>query len=87
MTEHDTQLLKERDQQLVRLHLIDGEVVTARVLFVSETEQDVIVDLISSANISRYSRRTTYNLNFSTSSKIIVSVEPIPDAGNHQKEM
>jgi hypothetical protein len=86
MTEHDTQLLEERDQQLVRLHLIDGEVVTARVLFVSETEQDVIVDLISSTDIGRYPKDDVQP-KFQYEFKDIASVEPIPDGGNHQKEM
>jgi hypothetical protein len=54
MTEHDVQLLKDNDQKVVRLRLNDGETVIAKVLFVSETEQDVIVDLISSTNITKY---------------------------------
>ena len=56
MTDHGVQFLKENDHRLVRLYMDDGEVVTGRVLFVSETEQDVIMDLISSTNIGRYEK-------------------------------
>jgi hypothetical protein len=56
MTDDEVKFLKEHDQQIVRLHLKDGEVVKAKILFVSETEQDVIVDLISSTNIARYQK-------------------------------
>ena len=54
MTEQDIHLLKDNDQKIVRLHLSDGEIATVKVLFVSETEQDVIVDLLFSTNITRY---------------------------------
>ena len=56
MTDDEVKFLKEHDQQILRLHLKDGEVVKAKILFVSETEQDVIVDLISSTNIARYQK-------------------------------
>ena len=56
MTDDEVKFLKQHDQQIVRLHLKDGEVVKAKILFVSETEQDVIVDLISSTNIARYQK-------------------------------
>lgn len=54
MTSRDLQILKEHDQGTVRLHMNDGEVVRVKVLFVSETEQDVIVDLLSSTNLDLY---------------------------------
>lgn len=56
MTESDIEMLKANDLRVVRLYLDDGEVVTAKVLFVSETEQDVIVQLISSTKIARYEK-------------------------------
>jgi|HubBroStandDraft_4_1064222.scaffolds.fasta_scaffold86641_2 hypothetical protein len=76
MTEHDVQLLKDNDQKIVRLRLTDGEVVTAKVLFVSESEQDVIVDLLSSTNITRYPKddeQPAFQYRF----RDIVTVEPI----------
>ena len=54
MTEKDIQLLKANYGKRVRLRLSDGEIVTVKVLFVSESEQDVIVDLLSSTNMARY---------------------------------
>jgi hypothetical protein len=56
MKEQDIQLLKDNDHRTVRLHMDDGEVVTAKVLFVSETEEDVIVQLISSTKLERYEK-------------------------------
>jgi hypothetical protein len=56
MTENDIEILKQNDHRVVRLHMHDGEIVNARVLFVSETERDVIVDLISSTSIERYEK-------------------------------
>jgi hypothetical protein len=76
MTERDIQLLKDNDQKIVRLRLTDGEVVTAKVLFVSESEQDVIVDLLSSTNITRYPKddiQPTFQYRF----RDIMTVEPI----------
>jgi hypothetical protein len=80
MTEHDIQLLKDNDQKMLRLHLTDGEVVTVKVLFVSESEQDVIVDLISSTNITRYPKddiQPAFQYRF----RDIVMVEPIANDG------
>jgi hypothetical protein len=54
MTARDLKLLKESDHKTVRLHLTDGEVVTVKVLFVSDSEEDVIVDLLSSTRLARY---------------------------------
>jgi hypothetical protein len=56
MTDNDIQILRERDGKPVRLHMTDGEIVTAKVLFVSETENDVIVHLISSTRVERYEK-------------------------------
>jgi hypothetical protein len=56
MTEEDLRRLKSHDGRLVRLHLKDGEDITAKVLFVSETERDVIVDLVSSTRVATYSK-------------------------------
>jgi hypothetical protein len=75
MTDDDLRLLKECDQKIVRLHLDDGEIVTAKVLFVSETEQDLIVDLISSTDIERY-EKTDVQPAFQIQFKDIVRVEP-----------
>jgi hypothetical protein len=78
VTEDEIKFLKDHDHQTVLLHLKDGEVVKAKILFVSETEQDVIVDLISCTNIARYQKddvQPTYQYLF----KDIKSVEPDPE--------
>jgi len=75
MTQQDLESLKENDHKIVRLHLDDGEVVTAKVLFVSETEEDVIVDLISSTKVERY-EKTDVQPAFQYAFKNITCVEP-----------
>ena len=78
MTQRDLDLLKENDQKIVRLHLDDGEVVTAKVLFVSEIEEDVIVDLVSSTNVERYEKSDVQPA-FQYAFKDILCVEPLSD--------
>ena len=78
MTEKDIQVLKDNDHKIVRLHLSDGEVVIVKVLFVSESEQDVIVDLISSTNITRYPKDDVQPA-FQYTFQDIVVVEPTSD--------
>jgi hypothetical protein len=75
VTEDEIKFLKDHDHQVVLLHLKDGEVVKAKILFVSETEQDVIVDLISSSNITRYQKDDVQPA-FQYSFKDISWVEP-----------
>jgi hypothetical protein len=75
MTDNDIRLLKENDGKVVRLHMTDGEVVTARVRFVSETEEDVIVDLLSSTMLERY-EKTDVQPAFEYEFKDIAWVEP-----------
>ena len=43
---------------IVRLWCTDGEVILARIRFVSKTQGDVIVDVLESTHLSRY---PTYN--------------------------
>jgi len=80
VTEDEIKFLKDHDHQTVLLHLKDGEVVKAKILFVSETEQDVIVDLISSTNIARY-QRTMFNRLTSIYSKTSNRLSPILKKG------
>ena len=78
MTHLDLELLRQNDQKVVRLHLDDGEVATVRVLFVSETEEDVIVDLVSTTNVDRYEKSDVQPA-FQYPFKNIVWVEPLGD--------
>jgi hypothetical protein len=56
MTDEDIETLKQNDQKVVRLFMKDREIVTATVLFVSESEEDVIVDLLCSTAAERYEK-------------------------------
>jgi hypothetical protein len=47
MTERDLQVLKENDGKQVEIRCKDGEIIVAKVTFLSESEGDVICDLIS----------------------------------------
>ncbi len=48
MTNDDIKFLKTKaDRDPVKLYLTDGEELVAKMLFVSDTEQDVIFDIIS----------------------------------------
>jgi hypothetical protein len=52
--QNDIDLLKTRIKRVVRFCCKDGEVIVGTVHFVSDEEQDVIYDLISSNRMSRY---------------------------------
>jgi hypothetical protein len=54
VNQNDIGFLKSRIDQTVLFHCKDGERIVGRVLFVSEEEQDVIYDLISSNQAGRY---------------------------------
>jgi hypothetical protein len=74
MTDADLEILRQSDNQIVRLHLQGGEVVTAKISFLSESEQDVILDIISSTDplTDKKDRNCAYSVLF----KDIVHVEP-----------
>lgn len=56
MKKAEIDLLKQHiDNGIVFLQCKDGEQITARVLSVSETEQDVICDILSTSHPDRYS--------------------------------
>jgi hypothetical protein len=50
----DIELLKTRIDRKVQFHCKDGEIVIGTLHFVSEDEEDVIYDLISSSRMARY---------------------------------
>ncbi len=52
MNQEDLETLKQNDKRLVRLTTCDGEVMIARVRFVSDSNQDLIFDLISTTKES-----------------------------------
>jgi hypothetical protein len=75
MTDRDIELLRQYDQRLVRFHMKDGEVAVAKVLFVSDSDADVVVDLASSNKAELYPKydvQPTFQFRFQD----IESVEP-----------
>jgi hypothetical protein len=48
--------LRKLESGLVRLSSTEGEVIIARLLFISEEHQDVVVDVVSTSQPERYVR-------------------------------
>ena len=80
MNHSDIETLKLNDNRLVRIRTYDGEVMIARVRFVSEPNQDLIYDLVSTTRQSQYEKldeQPAYVIPF----KDIESVEPVDASG------
>src|SRR5271154_5343146 len=56
MNDRDLQTLKENDNRVVRIRTYDGESMIAKVRFVSDLNQDVIYDLVSTTKESQYEK-------------------------------
>jgi hypothetical protein len=56
MTEKDIQILKDNYSKIVTIKTYDGEVMLAKVRFVSELERDLVYDLISTSRESQYEK-------------------------------
>jgi len=54
---NDLQLLKASVDKLVKITCSDGEILIAKVHAVSDEDEDVIYDLISTTNESHYEKR------------------------------
>jgi hypothetical protein len=81
MRESDLDTLKSRVDQLAKIHTLDGEVIVAKILFISEYEQDVIYDLVSTSRESQYEKLDTqpaYRIRFEE----IRAVEPMDSSPN-----
>jgi small nuclear ribonucleoprotein (snRNP)-like protein len=79
MNQNDLQLLKASVDKLVRIHCRDGEVLVARVHFVSDEYKDLIYDVVSTNQKARYEKhgqQAAYTVGFQD----IESVEPVPDS-------
>lgn len=75
MTKSDVELLKANVDKLIRVHCRDGEVFVGKAVSVSEDEQDLIYDLISTSRESQYEKadqQPSYLIRFQD----IDSVEP-----------
>jgi hypothetical protein len=78
MNQKDIETLKQNDNRLVRVTTRDGEVVIAKVRFVSDSNQDLIYDLVSTTKESQYEKhdeQPAYRIDF----KDIESVEAVTD--------
>lgn len=79
MTEKDLQTLKENRNRIVKIRTTNGEIMLAKVRFASDTEQDLIYDLISTSKESQYEKhdeQPAYLIKFDE----IESVEAISSA-------
>ena len=75
MTQNDLQLLKASIDQIVKITCSDGEILVAKVLSVSEEEEDVIYDLVKTTRDEHYEKRDVqpaYLIHF----RSITRVEP-----------
>jgi len=76
MNQNDIELLKENDNRVVRIKTYDGEILLAKVRFVSESNQDLVYDLVSTTKESQYEKhdeQPAYLIKFED----IEAVEPL----------
>jgi len=67
VNDKDLETLKQNDNRTVRIRTCDGEVMIVKVMFVSESDQDVIYDLISTTRESQYEKhdvQPAYRISF-----------------------
>lgn len=76
MNDQDVETLKRNDNRIVRLRTYDGEVMIVKVRFVSDSNHDLIYDLVSTTKESQYEKhdeQPAYRIGFDD----IESVEAI----------
>lgn len=56
MTERDLQVLKANIDNVVRIFCDNGEIILAKVHAISDEDQDVIYDLVSTTRLSQYEK-------------------------------
>lgn len=84
MDSKDLQTLKDNIDKVVKITCYDGEIIIAKVLFISEEEEDVIYDLVSTTRLSQYEKldeQPAYQVRFHD----IESVEAIPTSALEQE--
>jgi hypothetical protein len=77
MDPQNLETLKANVDRLVKINSFDGEVIVAKVHFVSEEDEDVIYDLVSTSRESQYEKldqQPAYRIRFQD----IESVEILP---------
>jgi len=78
MTPNDFETLKASKDKVVRIDTLDGETLIAKVLLVSEEDEDVVFELISTTHEGQYEKfdqQPAYAIDF----KKIKSVESIAE--------
>jgi hypothetical protein len=81
MSGSDLSTLKSHVDRVAKIHTLDGEVIVAKILFVSESEEDVIYDLVSTNRESQYEKldqQPAYRIRFEE----ISAVEAIDGPAN-----
>ena len=78
MTEQGLQLLRSSIDKLVRITCYDGEVIVAKVHFVFDEYEDVVIDLVSTNRESKYEKHDEQPA-FAIDIKSIESVETVTD--------
>lgn len=79
MIDNDLQLLKANIDRVVKITCCDGEILLARIHAVSDEDEDVIYDLVSTTKESHYEKRDeqpAYLIGF----RNIERVEPVQQA-------
>jgi len=61
MTEADVRILKENNGKQVGVRCMDGEIMKIKVISASESEGDVVYDLISTNKPERYAHLTKFD--------------------------
>jgi len=77
MTAADLDILKRHIDKTVTIRCIDGEVLAAKILVVSDEDEDIVFDLISTTREDKYEKldkQPAYLLRF----RHIAQVEPLP---------
>ena len=73
MTTEDLTILRDNVDKSVRLVCVDGEIINAKLISVSEEEQDIVFDMISTNREEKYEkldRQPAYLLRFMHIAKV-----------------
>jgi hypothetical protein len=83
MTEDAIPILKESTGKQLEIHCKDGEVMEIKIISVSESERDVVYDLISTSRPDRYTGQNTTSTSYLTTFDEIETVTLRPtDVGS-----
>jgi small nuclear ribonucleoprotein (snRNP)-like protein len=67
MTQHDVTLLQQNINKVIRLRCTDGEVITARVDSVDPQDEEIVYEMLSTTDESKYEkhdRQPAYLIHF-----------------------